>query len=143
MYQVTKRDGKIAEFNLVKISEAIRKAFEAQEKQYNQDIIDMLELKVTADFEPKIKDGLIAVEEIQDKMGIRDSQKAVTDTNRCLVCGRCVDACDLNLRDLAGKEYTAVSYTHLDVYKRQLISNGEASCLRCRRTDGGGYSLRT
>ena len=66
MYQVTKRDGKIAEFNLVKISEAIRKAFEAQEKQYNQDIIDMLALKVTADFEPKIKDGLIAVEDIQD-----------------------------------------------------------------------------
>lgn len=35
MYQVAKRDGKIAEFNLTKISEAIRKAFEAQEKNYN------------------------------------------------------------------------------------------------------------
>ena len=47
MYRVTKRDGKIAEFNLVKISEAIRKAFEAQEKNYNPDIIDMLALKVS------------------------------------------------------------------------------------------------
>ncbi|WP_334145742.1 ATP cone domain-containing protein, partial [Muricomes intestini] len=58
MYQVTKRDGKIADFNLSKIGEAIRKAFEAQEKQYNQDIIDLLALKVTADFEPKIKENL-------------------------------------------------------------------------------------
>ena len=54
MYQVTKRDGKIAAFDLSKISEAIRKAFEAKEKEYNQDIIDLLALKVTADFEPKI-----------------------------------------------------------------------------------------
>ena len=68
MYQVTKRDGKIAEFNLVKISEAIRKAFEAQEKQYNQDIIDLLALKVTADFEPKIKEELVSVEDIQDSV---------------------------------------------------------------------------
>ena len=47
MYQVTKRDGEITEFNLTKISEAIRKAFEAREKEYNQDIIDLLALKVT------------------------------------------------------------------------------------------------
>ncbi len=68
MYQVRKRDGKIAEFNLSKISEAIRKAFEAQEKNYNQDIIDMLALKVTAAFEPKITDSLISVEDIQDSV---------------------------------------------------------------------------
>ena len=68
MYQVAKRDGKIAEFNLSKISEAIRKAFEAQEKNYNQDIIDMLALKVTAAFEPKIKDSLVSVEDIQDSV---------------------------------------------------------------------------
>ncbi|PWJ47428.1 ribonucleoside triphosphate reductase [Faecalicatena contorta] len=68
MYQVTKRDGKIADFNLTKICEAIRKAFEAQEKQYNQDIIDLLALKVTADFEPKIKDNLVSVEDVQDSV---------------------------------------------------------------------------
>ncbi|MBQ8410089.1 MAG: ribonucleoside triphosphate reductase, partial [Clostridia bacterium] len=66
MYSVQKRDGKIVEFNLSKISDAIKLAFEAQEKQFNQNIIDFLALKVTAEFEPKIKDGLIAVEEIQD-----------------------------------------------------------------------------
>ena len=68
MYQVTKRDGEITEFNLTKISEAIRKAFEAREKEYNQDIIYMLALKVTEDFEPKIKEHKIAVEDIQDSV---------------------------------------------------------------------------
>ena len=68
MYQVQKRDGKNVDFDLTKISDAIRMAFEAQEKQYNPSIIDFIALKVTADFEPKIKDSLIAVEEIQDSV---------------------------------------------------------------------------
>ena len=66
MYQVTKRDGQVADFNLSKISVAIEKAFQAQGREYHQDIIDMLALKVTADFEPKIKNSLIQVEDIQD-----------------------------------------------------------------------------
>ena len=68
MYQVQKRDGKNVDFDLKKISDAIKMAFEAQEKQYNPSIIDFIALKVTADFEPKIKDSLIAVEEIQDSV---------------------------------------------------------------------------
>ena len=68
MYNVLKRDGKIVDFNLNKISEAITMAFEAQEKDFNQNIIDFLALKVTADFEPKIKDHHIAVEDIQDSV---------------------------------------------------------------------------
>ena len=68
MYTVKKRDGKIIDFDLTKISDAIRLAFEAQEKDYNQNIIDFLALKVTADFEPKIKDHHIAVEDIQDSV---------------------------------------------------------------------------
>ena len=68
MYQVQKRDGKNVDFNLQKISDAIRMAFEAQEKQYHPSIIDFLALKVTADFEPKIKEGLISVEDIQDSV---------------------------------------------------------------------------
>ncbi|MGI6166759.1 MAG: ribonucleoside triphosphate reductase [Eubacteriales bacterium] len=83
MYQVIKRDGKIVDFNINKISAAITKAFEAKQKQYNPDTIDFLALKVTADFEPKIKDGLIAVEDIQDsveevlsKAGYADVAKA-------------------------------------------------------------------
>jgi len=68
MYQVVKRDGKIVDFNLQKISDAIRLAFEAEEKQFHPSVIDFLALKVTADFEPKIKDSLVAVEDIQDSV---------------------------------------------------------------------------
>ena len=68
MFQVQKRDGKIAEFNIGKISAAITHAFEALEKQYTPSIIDLIALKVTADFEPKIKNDLIAVEDIQDSV---------------------------------------------------------------------------
>ena len=68
MYLVQKRNGKNINFDLSKISDAIKMAFEAQEKQYNQSIIDFIALKVTADFEPKIKEGLISVEDIQDSV---------------------------------------------------------------------------
>ena len=68
MYQVIKRDGTIAEFDIKKIAIAVMKAFEAKEKQYHPSVIDMLALKVTADFESKIKDGKIAVEDIQDSV---------------------------------------------------------------------------
>ena len=68
MYQVVKRNDKVVDFDISKISVAIKKAFDAQEKQYNESIIDFLALKVTADFEPKIKNGKIAVEDIQDSV---------------------------------------------------------------------------
>ena len=68
MYQVQKRNGKVIDFSLDKISNAIKLAFEAQEKQYHPQIIDFLALKVTADFESKIKNNIIAVEDIQDSV---------------------------------------------------------------------------
>ena len=68
MYKILKRDGKVVDFNMAKISDAITLAFEACEKQFNDDIIDFLALKVTADFEPKIEDELVAVENIQDSV---------------------------------------------------------------------------
>ena len=68
MYKVIKRDGKVCEFDIAKISEAIRKAFESVEKEYHPSVIDLLALKVTSDFTPKIKDGKIAVEDIQDSV---------------------------------------------------------------------------
>ncbi|MBR5422011.1 MAG: ribonucleoside triphosphate reductase [Lachnospiraceae bacterium] len=68
MFSVIKRDGERTDFILSKISDAIRKAFDAMEMQYNNDIIDMLSLRVTADFQPKVKNGEIHVEEIQDSV---------------------------------------------------------------------------
>ena len=68
MYQVIKRDGKITDFDLNKVSVAITKAFEAQNKQYVPAIIDMLTLRVTADFESKIENNLAHVEDLQDSV---------------------------------------------------------------------------
>ena len=68
MYQVVKRDGKTVDFNINKIAAAIQKAFDATETQYNDDIIDFLALKVSADFQAKIRDGKVAVEDIQDSV---------------------------------------------------------------------------
>ena len=66
MIQVIKRDGEIADFNLSKITEAIKKAFKATEKDYTEEILQLLSLRVTADFQGKMKDGKISVEQIQD-----------------------------------------------------------------------------
>ncbi|MBR6307305.1 MAG: ribonucleoside triphosphate reductase [Lachnospiraceae bacterium] len=68
MYQVIKRDGTASDFTLTKISDAIMKAFVATEMEYSNDIIDLLSLRVTADFQSKVKDGAIHVEDIQDSV---------------------------------------------------------------------------
>ena len=63
MYQVIKRDGQVVDFDITKIANAIKKAFEATKTDYNESVIDFLALKVSADFLPKIRDGKIAAGE--------------------------------------------------------------------------------
>ncbi len=68
MFQVIKREGDVADFTLTKISDAIMKAFNATNVQYNNDVVDLLALRVTADFQNKVKDDGIHVEDIQDSV---------------------------------------------------------------------------
>lgn len=68
MFQVIKRDGEHADFTLTKIRDAIMKAFDATKAEYSNDIVDLLSLRVTADFQSKVKDGEIHVEDIQDSV---------------------------------------------------------------------------
>lgn len=68
MFQVIKRDGAKAEFILTKINDVIMKAFTATQREYTNDIIDLLALRVTADFQPRLQDGAISVEDIQDSV---------------------------------------------------------------------------
>ena len=68
MYRVRKRDGDLVDFNISKISGAITKAFEATGTEYNESVIDFLSLKVTADFQSKIENGSVSVEDIQDSV---------------------------------------------------------------------------
>ncbi|MCR4688421.1 MAG: ribonucleoside triphosphate reductase [Saccharofermentans sp.] len=83
MYQIVKRDGKVVEFDLGKISGAIEKAFKAQKREYNTQIIDMLALNAVSDCEKNAVDGKVDVETIQDsvevtlqRMGYEDVAKA-------------------------------------------------------------------
>ncbi len=88
MYQVIKRDGQVAEFDIRKISVAITKAFDAVQKQYHPGVIDLLALQVTANFEPKIKDGKIAVEDIQDSVEEVLGQAGYADVAKCYILYR-------------------------------------------------------
>ncbi len=88
MYRVRKRDGKITEFDIRKISDAIRKAFDACNRNYNDNVIDFISLRVTSDFEPKIKDGLIDVEDIQDSAEKVLSESGYWDVSKAYILYR-------------------------------------------------------
>ncbi len=128
MYNVLKRDGKIASFDIKKIADAITQAFEACNKQYNPDVIDFLALKVTAEFEPKIEDGAISVENIQDsvesvliKAGYDDVSKAyiiyrrqrekIRNLNATMVDYKAIIDNYLNVNDWRVKENSTVTYS--------------------------------
>ena len=128
MYQVVKRDGKIAEFEISKISDAITKAFKALDKQYHPSVIDMLALRVTAEYEPMIRDEKIAVETIQDcvekvlsEAGYADVAKAyilyrkqrekVRNVNSALLNYKDLVDNSLHINDWRVKENSTVTYS--------------------------------
>ncbi len=88
MYKVIKRDGAVTDFDIAKISSAISKAFDALNKETHPTVIDLLALKVTSDFEGKIKDGLIAVEDIQDSVESVLSQAGYADVAKAYILYR-------------------------------------------------------
>ncbi|MBQ1548499.1 MAG: ribonucleoside triphosphate reductase, partial [Lachnospiraceae bacterium] len=88
MFQVVKREGEIAEFNLSKINDAIAKAFDATEMAYTDDILGLLSLRVSADFQSKIKDDKISVEEIQDSVERVLEQAGYTDVAKAYILYR-------------------------------------------------------
>ena len=128
MYQVRKRDGKISDFDIAKISGAIAKAFDALEKQYHPSTIDLLALNVTAHFEPKIKNGIVDVETIQDSVeevlstaGYADVAKAyilyrkqrekVRNANATLLDYKAIVDSYVNVEDWRVKENSTVTYS--------------------------------
>ena len=128
MFSVIKRDGQKADFNLTKINDAIMKAFVACEKQYNNDIIDLLALRVTADFQEKIINDRITVEDIQDSVETVLNQTGFTDVAKAYILYRKqrekvrnMNAAILNYRDVVNsyvkvedwrvKENSTVTYS--------------------------------
>jgi Oxygen-sensitive ribonucleoside-triphosphate reductase len=88
MYRVKKRDGKIAEFNIQKIADAVRKAFEATGRNYDDSVISLIALRVTSDFEKKIKDDVIDVEDIQDSAEKVLSEAGYSDVAKAYILYR-------------------------------------------------------
>lgn len=88
MFSVIKRDGEVTDFNLAKINDVIMKAFVACEKQYNNDMIDLLALRVTSDFQDKMKEEHIHVEDIQDSVETVLEQAGYTDVAKAYILYR-------------------------------------------------------
>ena len=88
MLKVKKRDGSLEQFKIEKIGKAIERAFMAEHKFYNQDIIEMLSLRVTADFNPKIKEETINIEDIQDSVEVVLIQAGYVDVARSYIIYR-------------------------------------------------------
>ena len=101
MLSIKKRNGNIEDFNITKIQNAIEKAFIAEHKFYNKDIIEMLALRVVADFNDKVRNGLISVEDIQDSVEIVLIQSGFVDVARSYMIYRKQHQ---NLRELSGTE---------------------------------------
>ena len=107
MYQVVKRDGSTVDFEISKITGAMLKAFDALEKNYHPSVINLLALQVSADFEPKIQNGFITVEQIQDSVeqvlsaaGYADVAKAYILYRKQREKIRNVNSALLNYKDL-------------------------------------------
>ncbi len=88
MFQVIKREGEVTDFTLTKISDAIMKAFNATDVQYNNDVVDLLALRVTADFQGKVKDNCIHVEDIQDSVEKVLEQAGYTEAAKAFILYR-------------------------------------------------------
>ena len=107
MYQVVKRDGSKVDFQISKISDAMTKAFDAQGRNYHPSVINLLALQVSANFESKIKDDKISVEDIQDSVeqvlsdaGYADVAKAYILYRKQREKIRNVNSALLNYKDL-------------------------------------------
>ena len=88
MFEVVKRDGEVTEFNLGKINDAIAKAFDATNKSYNDDIIGLLSLRVSSDFQEKIQDNKVSVEDIQDSVEKTLESTGYTDVAKAYILYR-------------------------------------------------------
>jgi len=82
MLKIRKRDESLVDFDLKKIQNAIERAFMAEHKFYNNDIIEMLALRVTADFNKKVENDIVSIEDVQDSVEVVLIQAGYIDVAR-------------------------------------------------------------
>lgn len=88
MFSVIKRDGSDAVFCLDKIAGAVIKAFDATQMQFDQDIINLIALRVSADIQSKVKDGSVHVGDIQDSAEMVLEQAGYTKAAKAFILYR-------------------------------------------------------
>ena len=101
MLKIKKRDGSIEDFHLEKVAKAIEKAFMAEHKFYNEDIINMLSLRVTAQMNSKVLNEVIDIEDVQDAVEVVLVQAGYVDVARSYILYRKARA---NLREQKATE---------------------------------------
>ncbi|MCQ2787194.1 MAG: ATP cone domain-containing protein, partial [Bacilli bacterium] len=85
MIKCKKRDGEVVAFKIGKIEAAIIKAFEAENKKYDDDIFKTIALRATSNFNDKIKDDTISVEDIQDAVEVALIQSGYVSVARAYI----------------------------------------------------------
>lgn len=88
MLQVIKRNGEAAAFDLTRINDAIMKAFRATGVEFTNDIVDLLALRVTADFQEKVKEGQVHIEDVQDSVEKILEQSGYTEAAKAYILYR-------------------------------------------------------
>ena len=88
MYQVLKRTGETVAFDIKKIENAIVRAFVATNKNYNEDVIQMLALRASARFADKVKDDKVSIEDIQDSVETILAQAGYEDVAKAYILYR-------------------------------------------------------
>ena len=128
MFKVLKRSGELSDFDIEKIEVAITKAFESNNKNYEKNIIELLALRASADFEKKIKDNVVSVEDIQDSVEValieagyaevaksyilyRKQHEKIRDINNTVLDYKKVVDSYLKIADWRVKENSTVTYS--------------------------------
>lgn len=88
MLKVIKRDGAEADFDLSKVKEAMKKAFTATEKYYTDSIVELLALRVASDFNDKVREDRVPVEDIQDSVEKVLEETGYTDVAKAYILYR-------------------------------------------------------
>ncbi len=125
--KVVKRNGKIDDFQVFKVKKAIEKAFNATKTCFSEDMLDILSLRVTADFQEKIIHGKVDIEEIQNSVEkvlsdvgyskvakayilYRKQREKLRDMKNILDYSKVVDSY-INTEDWRVKENSTVTYS--------------------------------
>ena len=120
MLNVKKRDGNIVPFDLSKIKSAIERAFIAEKKNYNDDILDMLALRTTATFNDKVKDGVVCVEDVQDAVEVVLIQGGYVEVAKSYILYRKQHA---NIRNISNTslDYTKTVNNYLNIARWNVL----------------------